>query len=748
MMWHPLATAVALLLAASSLNALSLSHHQSPLNSASSHSIGPYAGHRIIRLPVSPGERKTLNERLINTMGVVSVLSWGTKHVDIQVDALFGSLLSLGTNDAFDSRVVVENVQSLVDSEMNRLAVSRISMREMSTEELYAPENWFSEYHTYPEITAWFKSLAAQHPDLITFIPSIGKTYLKKDIMAIKLTSPVNKETKPQFWYHSGDHAREWIGPATLQYVVHSLVTNHVANPSLLDSAELIIVPLMNIDGYEHTWSGSRLWRKNRRPIKQDFFGSIGVDLNRNWPAHWGEGGSSSYPFSDTYMGPSAGSEPETQALMDFFMNDNHTRLIGAIDLHSFSQLVLRPYGWTDEPAPDEKLLKQAGDGIRDAIKTTSGKKYVSEREIDLYMASGTASDWFYDKQVQEWLPDRRLYAYTIELRPSADEANGGEGFILPPSQIVATGQEIYNALVGYMQFAVKNPLMTTLSSLPYHIVELILSWIPPKKDWNLRTLSKTFATCLSSSSFAHLNLAHFVPFTDTTVTESDAPTEYDTVYLNAPSIYQTSYLNKWCKNLKVISWFASNPPIFSTNKIPDTLTTLQHLVILELQLCCLTGEIPFQIGSLASLEKLLLGGNALTGTIPASIGDLKKLKLLYLDSNHLIGPIPANLGNCCGLTILSLGRNASLDGPIPHELGNLLLLQIMDLSWCALTGSIPVKLGQLGKLEELLLGSNRLSEVVPVELAGLQMLREVDLQMNIGLDCLFEFGEGVEFSL
>jgi hypothetical protein len=190
----------------------------------------------------------------------------------------------------------------------------------------------------------------------------------------------------------NSDHAREHIGPATVQFFVHQFVTLYGKDDTvtdLLDRSELIIVPLLNADGYAYTWtSGHRLWRKNRHPIKQDFFGSVGVDLNRNFPAHWGEGGSSSAPYSDTYMGPSAGSEPEVQALMKFFMNANHTRLVGAIDFHSFSQLVLRPYGWTTDDAPDETLLKKAGDGIRDVIKKTSGKKYVSEREIDLYKVS------------------------------------------------------------------------------------------------------------------------------------------------------------------------------------------------------------------------------------------------------------------------------------------------------------------------------------------------------------------------
>ncbi|KAJ3119358.1 hypothetical protein HK100_000351 [Physocladia obscura] len=419
----------------------------------------PYRFHKIVRIPCAEPfcSKESFQSLLQNSMAVVSVLSWTSKHVDVQINTVVDPASVLPFLSGVS--VLVDDVQDLVDREMNRLALSQAAFASLDMESLFAPDVWFSDYHKYDQIVAWFKDLSDKFPDLITFIPSIGKTYLKKDIIGIKVGSSVNADTKPQFWFHSGDHAREWIGPATVQFLVHNLVTEYASNPTLLDSTELIIVPLMNVDGYEHTWSGNRLWRKNRRPIKKDFFGSVGVDLNRNWPAHWGEGGSSSYPFSDTYMGPSAGSEPEVQSLISFFKNDNHTRLIGAIDFHSFSQLILRPYGWTEERAPDEKHLKTAGDGIRDAIKRVSGKKYVSEREIDLYAASGTASDWFYDEEVQEWLPDRRLYAYTIELRPSADEANGANGFILPPDQIVPTGQEILAAVKYYLDYARKNPL-------------------------------------------------------------------------------------------------------------------------------------------------------------------------------------------------------------------------------------------------------------------------------------------------
>ncbi len=73
----------------------------------------------------------------------------------------------------------------------------------------------------------------------------------------------------------------------------------------------------------------------------------------------WPQDGSSSNRCSETYHGPSAESEPETRATSDFFrsvdyvlnllIHDNYYReqtlIIGAIDWHSYSQLILRPYG-------------------------------------------------------------------------------------------------------------------------------------------------------------------------------------------------------------------------------------------------------------------------------------------------------------------------------------------------------------------------------------------------------------------
>ena len=49
-------------------------------------------------------------------------------------------------------------------------------------------------------------------------------------------------------------------------------------------------IPVVNPDGLAFSWGVDRFWRKNRRDNNDS---SFGVDLNRNFDANWGGGGSS-----------------------------------------------------------------------------------------------------------------------------------------------------------------------------------------------------------------------------------------------------------------------------------------------------------------------------------------------------------------------------------------------------------------------------------------------------------------------
>lgn len=347
-----------------------------------------------------------------------------------------------------------DNIQRDLDEEERRLSKSLFSGQSM--DDLKA--NWFKEYHTYDQIKQWYSDMCKTHSDLTKFVPSIGKTHEGRDLFAIHLTGSKSSlfagKPKRKIWFESQIHAREWLSGTTLQYIFHELVSNYGKNNTvtdILDSVEIVIVPIVNPDGYDFTWTNSRLWRKNRRengPL------SHGVDLNRNFNVHWDlPGGSSRSPWSETYRGPAVASEPETQAVTQYFLQ--FPEIVAGIDFHTFSQLVLRPYGHTSDPSPHEEQLKRVADGISSAIYSVHGKTYTSIPASGLYPTTGAASDWFYSDEVFEAF-GHRVYGYTIELRPKSMLEGG---FVMDPKYIIPTGEELFEAILYFIPATLNDPL-------------------------------------------------------------------------------------------------------------------------------------------------------------------------------------------------------------------------------------------------------------------------------------------------
>lgn len=116
------------------------------------------------------------------------------------------------------------------------------------------------------------------------------------------------------------------------------------------------------------------------------------MDLNRNFDVAWGTVGASPYPSSESYRGPSVASEPETSALQAYVAAIPN--LVAGIDLHSYGQLILRPFGYKQQDHPNEQQNRALGDGMRDTILNFSGTKYASLKSVGLYPASGAFDDW------------------------------------------------------------------------------------------------------------------------------------------------------------------------------------------------------------------------------------------------------------------------------------------------------------------------------------------------------------------
>ncbi|XP_074840306.1 carboxypeptidase A1-like [Carettochelys insculpta] len=325
--------------------------------------------------------------------------------------------------------ILVNDVQELLDEEKEAMMVSRKFERNSNSFN-------FSSYHTIEEIYSWMDDLVAGNPALVSKI-QIGQSYEKRPLYVLKFsTGGVNR---PAIWIDTGIHSREWITQATGVWTANQLASEYGRDASLtaiLDTVDIFLEIVTNPDGFAYTHSSNRMWRKTRSINAGST--CLGVDPNRNWDAGFGGPGSSSNPCSETYHGPYPHSESEVKSIVDFVQGHGNVKAL--LSIHSYSQMLLFPYGYKTEPAPDHQELNDLAKEAVTALAALHGTKYTYGSTIDtIYRADGTTIDWSYDHGVK--------YSYTFELRDT-----GRYGFLLPASQIIPTAEETWLALMTIME--------------------------------------------------------------------------------------------------------------------------------------------------------------------------------------------------------------------------------------------------------------------------------------------------------
>ncbi|XP_030383024.1 zinc carboxypeptidase-like isoform X2 [Scaptodrosophila lebanonensis] len=308
------------------------------------------------------------------------------------------------------AEVLIENVQSLIQDGSDG------ALRDSSF-------GWTS-YHTLEKIEAWLDEILASYPEIVTgFL--VGQSYEGRDIRGIKISY---KSGNPGVFIESNIHAREWITSATATWFINELLTSSdAAVRDLAENHDWYIVPVFNVDGFVYSHVKDRMWRKSRSPSAGST--CIGVDLNRNYDSHWMEnGGASDNPCAETYAGLSAFSEPETKALSEYIsgIKDKVNVLFA---FHSYSQVLLSPYGHTDEEFPDNyDDLLQVAKAYADAVNSLQyGTTYRYGSSAEVLCCT---NDWAYVKADIE-------ISYTIEFRDT-----GHHGFLLPPTHIIPNAEE------------------------------------------------------------------------------------------------------------------------------------------------------------------------------------------------------------------------------------------------------------------------------------------------------------------
>ena len=378
--------------------------------------------------------------------GIVEQLNVQTDRVsslDVWKVALDGTVDLRLSREMYENRnlvgcKIVDNVEHFVQRAEN--------LMDWNTD-----TNWFEQYHSYDSIMQWYEQLAIDNPGLVR-IRTAGMSVEQRVQPAIHISGDAVLPPRFKIFLLCQIRAREWISVSVCMYVSNFLVKNYFDADvrGLMNSLEFILIPFVNPDGYQYSWTVDRLWTKNRHRGVD----CIGVDLNRNFPIHWGEKGSSDYECSEFYRGTSAGSEPETTNMINYFRENGP--ILGAIEWDSNHQRILRPWGWTSQDSPNEPFLKELGDMMSAVTSSVHGINYTSEKASDAFNASGTARDWLYSTNASRTNSGYKAAAYTVELRKDGDY-----GFFLPPDQIVPTGQEMAQMVLEFSRYVLSNPIPT-----------------------------------------------------------------------------------------------------------------------------------------------------------------------------------------------------------------------------------------------------------------------------------------------
>ena len=313
-------------------------------------------------------------------------------------------------------------------------------------------------YFTYQQMLDHLDNMATKYPNLITVKSAIDtfQTHEDRPIYWVKISDNPNvDENEPEILYDALHHAREAASLSQLIFYMYYLLENYGQDQkitALVDNLEMYFVPMLNPDGYiqneTNDPNGGGMWRKNKRDNGN---GTFGVDLNRNYGYNFGldNTGSSPNSASDTYRGPNAFSEPETQA-MKWFTEQHQFKI--ALNYHTFGNLWIYPWGY----APS--LLTPDSTTFIDFAKYMTRENNYSYGTGDQtvgYTTNGDSDDWMYGEQNSK----NKILSFTPEC------GDDSYGFWPPQSEIINLCKENIHGNLASAALALYHGELTNLTA-------------------------------------------------------------------------------------------------------------------------------------------------------------------------------------------------------------------------------------------------------------------------------------------
>mmetsp|Transcript_87188 Transcript_87188/g.244660 ORF Transcript_87188/g.244660 Transcript_87188/m.244660 type:complete len:366 (-) Transcript_87188:26-1123(-) len=291
------------------------------------------------------------------------------------------------------------------------------------------------DFRTFEEITEQLERLVRRNPETASL------RTLSSGAHVLRLGRGDTAVERPQIWIQGGLHSQEWIGVATVMYLVDAMLSS-----DLLNKADVHLVPVVNVEGYRYTWREDR------------FMGHTlsGVNPNLNFPTAFGRFPwwlrvlmRPDSPTASMYIGPAPLSELCCSAVADELRTLRGVKLF--VDLHSHGQKWMIPRGYSREPCPDHEELWEAANAAAFAVEAVHGRRYEVLQAGNLEVpVGGSALDWAYEEL-------NIRHSYVVELRPEflskakllwAFLTQGRQaylqGFVLPKEEIKEVGEEIF----------------------------------------------------------------------------------------------------------------------------------------------------------------------------------------------------------------------------------------------------------------------------------------------------------------
>lgn len=319
-----------------------------------------------------------------------------------------------------DAGYVIARVSA---TEADRLTAQGADVQEMTSLSLH-PNTipGFDCYRTIEELEAQLATWGTQYPSL-TYLSSLGSSYEGRPLTVMRLTNEATGLDKPIFFLMANVHGRELITPETAMVFIQYFLENYDVDPDvtwLLNEHLIYVLVSANPDGHIKNEPGQPwvYWRKNTHPYGSCSATDYGVDLNRNHDFKWGGAGTN--PCEETYQGPSAASELETQAVQNYARSlfpdqrgpgDDDAAPDTAsgvfVTLHSYSNLILWPWGHTYSDAPNAAQLQMLGQ------RMAAFNNYTPQQSANLYTTTGSTDDWVYS--------DLGVASFTFEIGSQSD---------------------------------------------------------------------------------------------------------------------------------------------------------------------------------------------------------------------------------------------------------------------------------------------------------------------------------------